>query len=66
MVRRDPGDPRRRRPDLAMNIRDLSAIYLGGTPLAALGPGWPGHRANERRCGGDGGCICVVPATLLS
>jgi predicted acetyltransferase len=26
----------RRRPDLAMNIRDLSAIYLGGTPLAAL------------------------------
>ena len=26
----------RRRPDLAMNVRDLSAIYLGGTPLAAL------------------------------
>jgi predicted acetyltransferase len=26
----------RRRPDLAMNIRDLSAIYLGGTSLAAL------------------------------
>ncbi|HET9302921.1 MAG TPA: GNAT family N-acetyltransferase [Propionibacteriaceae bacterium] len=26
----------RRRPDLAMNIRDLSAMYLGGTSLAAL------------------------------
>jgi predicted acetyltransferase len=26
----------RRRPDLTMNIRDLSAIYLGGTSLAAL------------------------------
>lgn len=26
----------RRRPDLAMNVRDLGAIYLGGTPLAAL------------------------------
>jgi predicted acetyltransferase len=26
----------RRRPDLAMDVRDLSAIYLGGTPLAAL------------------------------
>jgi predicted acetyltransferase len=26
----------RRRPDLIMNIRELSAIYLGGTPLAAL------------------------------
>jgi predicted acetyltransferase len=26
----------RRRPDLIMNVRDLSAIYLGGTPLAAL------------------------------
>jgi predicted acetyltransferase len=26
----------RGRPDLAMNVRDLSAIYLGGTPLAAL------------------------------
>jgi predicted acetyltransferase len=26
----------RGRPDLAMSIRDLSAIYLGGTPLTAL------------------------------
>ena len=26
----------RRRPDLIMNVRDLSAIYLGGTSLAAL------------------------------
>jgi len=26
----------RRRPDLTMNVRDLSAIYLGGTSLAAL------------------------------
>jgi predicted acetyltransferase len=26
----------RRRPDLIMNVRELSAIYLGGTPLAAL------------------------------
>ena len=26
----------RRRPDLAMGVRDLSAIYLGGTSLAAL------------------------------
>jgi predicted acetyltransferase len=26
----------RRKPDLIMNIRELSAIYLGGTPLAAL------------------------------
>jgi predicted acetyltransferase len=26
----------RGRPDLVMNVRDLSAIYLGGTPLAAL------------------------------
>jgi predicted acetyltransferase len=26
----------RRRPDLALNIRDLSAVYLGGTSLAAL------------------------------
>jgi predicted acetyltransferase len=26
----------RGRPDLAMNVRDLSAIYLGGTSLAAL------------------------------
>jgi predicted acetyltransferase len=26
----------RRRPDLTMNVRELSAIYLGGTPLAAL------------------------------
>jgi predicted acetyltransferase len=26
----------RRRPDLVMNVRDLSAIYLGGTSLAAL------------------------------
>jgi predicted acetyltransferase len=26
----------RRRPDLAMHVRDLSAIYLGGTSLAAL------------------------------
>jgi predicted acetyltransferase len=26
----------RRRPDLAMNVRDLSSIYLGGTSLAAL------------------------------
>jgi predicted acetyltransferase len=26
----------RRKPDLIMNVRDLSAIYLGGTPLTAL------------------------------
>jgi len=26
----------RRRPDLAMNVLDLGAIYLGGTSLAAL------------------------------
>jgi predicted acetyltransferase len=26
----------RRRPDLIMNVRELSAIYLGGTPLMAL------------------------------
>jgi predicted acetyltransferase len=26
----------RRRPDLVMNVRDLSAIYLGGTSVAAL------------------------------
>jgi len=26
----------RRRPDLIINVRELSAIYLGGTPLAAL------------------------------
>jgi predicted acetyltransferase len=26
----------RRRPDLVMNVRDLGAIYLGGTSLAAL------------------------------
>jgi predicted acetyltransferase len=26
----------RRRPDLIMNVRELSAVYLGGTPLAAL------------------------------
>jgi predicted acetyltransferase len=26
----------RRKPDLIMNVRELSAIYLGGTPLAAL------------------------------
>jgi predicted acetyltransferase len=26
----------RGKPDLAMNVRDLSAIYLGGTPLSAL------------------------------
>jgi predicted acetyltransferase len=26
----------RRRPDLIMNVRELSAIYLGGTPLTAL------------------------------
>jgi predicted acetyltransferase len=26
----------RRRPDLIMNVRDLSAIYLGGIPLNAL------------------------------
>ena len=26
----------RGRPDLVMDVRDLSAIYLGGTPLAAL------------------------------
>jgi predicted acetyltransferase len=26
----------RRRPDLVIGIRDLSAIYLGGTSLAAL------------------------------
>jgi predicted acetyltransferase len=26
----------RGRPDLVMNVRDLSAIYLGGTSLAAL------------------------------
>ncbi len=26
----------RRRPDLTMDVRDLGAIYLGGTSLAAL------------------------------
>jgi hypothetical protein len=26
----------RSRPDLVMNVRDLGAIYLGGTSLAAL------------------------------